>query len=128
VSRILPRLVITLASSVCTLAIAALPPLDDAAKAKAAETAARNGWNDKVAAFALCKSQDAVAARYFSEMQPAGKPTAPPIATAECTDPGAYVAPTPPLETAGAHSPPATNKGPPSSNATATELDGGLKK
>jgi len=63
------------ASSLC-LAIAAgfvatasakLPPLDDAAKAKAAETAARAAWTEKVGLYQLCQSMDRVAATYRSK-------------------------------------------------------------
>lgn len=48
----------------CALATAKLPPLDDAAKAKAAEASARTAWQGKVDAYQLCKSQDKVAAHY----------------------------------------------------------------
>ena len=127
-SSSLPRRIVTaLATTCCIAAMAALPPLDDAAKAKAAEAAARTAWIDKVAAYQLCKSQDAVAAQYFAQMKQEGKPVSPPIATAECADPGPYAAPTPPLEAAGAHSPPATASGPPNSKATEAELKGGVK-
>ena len=127
-SSSLPRRIVTaLATTCCIAAMAALPPLDDAAKAKAAEAAARTAWTDKVAAYQLCKSQDAVAAQYFAQMKQEGKPVSPPIATAECADPGPYAAPTPPLEAAGAHSPPATASGPPNSKATEAELRGGVK-
>jgi hypothetical protein len=127
-SSSLPRRIVTaLATTCCIAAMAALPPLDDAAKAKAAEAAARTAWTDKVAAYQLCKSQDAVAAQYFAQMKQEGKPVSPPIATAECADPGPYAAPTPPLEAAGAHSPPATASGPPNSKATEAELRGGAK-
>ncbi len=40
------------------------PQLDDAAKAKAAETAAKAAWQAKVDAFQLCKAQDKVAAKF----------------------------------------------------------------
>ena len=40
------------------------PVLDDAAKAKAAEAAAKTAWQAKVDAYQLCKAQDAVAAKY----------------------------------------------------------------
>ena len=127
-SSSLPRRIVTaLATTCCIAAMAALPPLDDAAKAKTAEAAARTAWTDKVAAYQLCKSQDAVAAQYFAQMKQEGKPVSPPIATAECADPGPYAAPTPPLEAAGAHSPPATASGPPNSKATEAELRGGAK-
>ncbi len=40
------------------------PQLDEAAKAKAAETAAKAAWQAKVDAFQLCKSQDRIAAKF----------------------------------------------------------------
>jgi hypothetical protein len=52
------------ALAACGLAFAKLPPLDDAAKAKAAETAAKAAWQAKVDAFQLCKVQDRIAAQY----------------------------------------------------------------
>lgn len=59
------RLVITAcALAVSGLALAKLPAPDDAAKAKAAETAAKAGWQAKVDAFQLCKVQDRIAAQY----------------------------------------------------------------
>ena len=42
------------------------PVLDDAAKAKAAETAAKTAWQGKLDAYQLCKVQDKVAAYYRS--------------------------------------------------------------
>ncbi|MES2939635.1 MAG: hypothetical protein V4864_18270 [Pseudomonadota bacterium] len=48
----------------CGLVLAKLPPMDDAAKAKAAETAAKAAWQGKVDAYQLCKVQDRVAAAY----------------------------------------------------------------
>lgn len=48
----------------CGLAFAKLPPPDDAAKAKAAETTAKAAWQAKVSGYQLCKVQDQVAARY----------------------------------------------------------------
>lgn len=47
-----------------TLALAKLPPLDDAAKAKAAEAASRAAWQAKVDAYQHCKVQDRIAAQY----------------------------------------------------------------
>jgi hypothetical protein len=46
------------------LALAKLPPPDEAAKAKAADAAAKSAWQAKVDAFLLCKAQDRVAAKY----------------------------------------------------------------
>jgi hypothetical protein len=56
------------------------PQLDDAAKAKAAETAAKAQWQAKIDAFQLCKSQDKIAAKYgkggAKMVQTAAKPGA----------------------------------------------------
>lgn len=49
-----------------TTVLAKLPPVDDAAKAKAAEAAAKAGWQGKQDAYLLCKAQDRIAARYKS--------------------------------------------------------------
>src|SRR5438105_1094693 len=120
------------------LAMAKLPPPDDAAKAKAAETAAKAAWQAKVDAYQLCKSQDKVTAKYGKHpgkeapkaVPVAAKPaasvasgaasaTTPAVASAPppCVDPGpfAYNAPDQkPLETSGAHSPSGTAANPPS--------------
>lgn len=66
---------------------AKLPPLSEEAKAKAAETAAKNAHGDKVAAYQLCKSREKVAAHYY-KTNGKGKPA--PAATPACVDPGAY--------------------------------------
>jgi hypothetical protein len=53
-------------AAACVAALAKIPTpvLDDAAKAKAAETAAKTAWQGKVDAYQLCKAQDRVAAVY----------------------------------------------------------------
>src|SRR3982074_2532477 len=93
-------------------ACAKLPPPSDAAKAQAAQTAAKTVWDDKVSLYKLCRAMDRVAEVYRRDMKAQGKDMPPPPATAPCTGPGAYVAPTPvaskPLEAAEAHSPPGT--------------------
>jgi hypothetical protein len=109
----LPLLLWALAAS------AKLPPPDDAAKAKAAEAAAKTAWTNNVANYQLCKSMERVAAEYFAEAKKAGKPTQPAAETPACTDPGpfAYMPPAeakPPLEASGAHSPARTAANPPS--------------
>jgi hypothetical protein len=59
------RLTLTaVALAVSGAAIAKLPPVDDATKAKAAETAAKAAWQGKVDAYKLCQVQDRVAAAY----------------------------------------------------------------
>jgi hypothetical protein len=101
---------LVLAMSLCTAAVLAkLPPPSDEAKAKAAEAAAKSAWGDKVAAFQLCKSMDAVAAAYFAEMKKAGKEAKPPVATPACADPGpfVYAPPVPAAAPAAAASAPA---------------------
>jgi hypothetical protein len=88
----LARFGLVLATTVIgSLALAKLPPLSDEAKAKAAEAAAKAAWGDKVAAYQLCKSQDAVAATYYADMKKAGKDPKPPSTTAACADPGPFV-------------------------------------
>jgi hypothetical protein len=73
---------------------AKLPPPSDEAKAKAAETAAKAAWTDKVGAYKLCLAMDQVAARYLADAAKAGK-AAQPTPTPPCADPGpfAYTAP-----------------------------------
>ena len=53
-------------AAACAASLAKIPPpvLDDAAKAKAAETAAKTAWQGKLDAFQLCRVQDRVAAVY----------------------------------------------------------------
>jgi hypothetical protein len=124
---------------------AKLPAPSDQAKAAAAETAAKAAWSDKVGAYQLCKVQDRIAETYRKSKTDAvkdvkdakdakdaksandAKDAPAPTATPPCTDPGPYVALTPaaskPLEASGAHSPPGMAVGPPSSNATAKQLD-----
>ncbi len=130
------------------LAWAKLPPPDDAAKAKAAEAAAKAAWQAKVDAYQLCKAQDKVAAQYKktasgSAAKPADKtatPAAMPASAAShaasgtpvtaappapCSDPGPFAYNPPeqkPLETSGAHSPAGTAASPPSVKANSAEM------
>ncbi|MGV0985558.1 MAG: hypothetical protein ACOYB2_13495 [Limnohabitans sp.] len=71
-------------------AVAKLPALSDEAKAKAAETAAKNAHGDKIAAYQLCKSREKVAAHYYKTAKATGAKTNAPIATPACVDPGVY--------------------------------------
>ncbi|MFM7001637.1 MAG: hypothetical protein ACKOXU_11355 [Limnohabitans sp.] len=71
-------------------AMAKLPALSDEAKAKAAETAAKNAHGDKIAAYQLCKSREKVATHYYKTAKTTGAKTNPPTATPACVDPGAY--------------------------------------
>ena len=112
--KLIIPLLLTLASAV---ALAKLPALNEEAKAKAAEAAAKTAWSGKVDAYLLCKWQDKVAASYYQSAKAAGKPTKPAAALPACTEPGPFAYTPPdakPLEAAGAHSPPATATSPPS--------------
>jgi hypothetical protein len=142
------KTLLALAVSGVTLgAFAKLPPPDDAAKAKAAEAAAKAAWQSKVDAYQLCKSQDKIAAKYgkhtgnqATKAMPAVKPvvsasaaasaaasapaTTPAVASAPppCADPGPFAYNPPeqkPLETSGAHSPSGTAASPPSNRPEA---------
>ena len=112
-------------------ALAKLPAPSDEAKAKAAETANKAAWTDKVAAYQLCQSMDRVATTYRGRA--AGKSASAPEQTPPCADPGPYAAlqVTPaaskPLEASGAHSPPGTATSPPSNKATSAEMTGPRK-
>ena len=140
---------IPLALAAFALAIGAsakLPPPDDAAKAKAAEAAAKTAWQAKADAYLLCKSQDKVAAKYGKHdgkaTTAAAKPAAPsasaaasaasgattPVAASvppPCVDPGPFAYNLPdqkPLETSGAHSPSGTAATPPSNKAESAKM------
>ena len=65
------------ALAVSGAALATIPPpvLDEAAKAKAAETAAKTAWQAKADAYLTCKAQDRVVANYRKTV--ASRPAAP---------------------------------------------------
>jgi len=107
----LARLGLALAASMCAVAWAKLPPASDEAKAKAAEAAAKTAWSDKVAAFQLCKAQDAVATTYYADMKKAGKDAKAATATPPCADPGPFV-----------YAPPAAASAPPVAAASASAV------
>jgi hypothetical protein len=78
----------SVAIALCGAALAKLPAPDDATKAKAAEAAAKAGWQAKVDAYLLCKAQDRVVAIYRKTA--AGKPAvAAASATASASAPSA---------------------------------------
>lgn len=81
------------ALAVSGAALAKLPAPDDAAKAKAAEAAAKAAWQGKVDGYQLCKVQDRVAAHYQKTAGARGATAALP----PCADPGpfAYTPPQP---------------------------------
>ena len=125
----LPALIIT-GSLLLAPAFAKLPAPTPEAAAKAAETAAKNAWTDKVGLYQLCQSMNRTAEHY---RKTAGASAPPPVETPACADPGAYAPPAapasaPPLEASGAHSPPGMAVSPPSSKATAAEQQGQQKK
>jgi hypothetical protein len=138
---------------VASAAWSKLPPpvLDEAAKAKAAETAAKTAYQAKMDAYLLCKAQDKVAAVYrktsgttaarkdkAAAPMPVPTPTTasqggstptPAMAAAPaippCADPGpfAYAPPAEkPLETSGAHSPAPTAASPPSVKTPSADM------
>ncbi len=109
------------------LAYGKLPAPSDAAKAQAADTAAKATWTDKVTAYKTCLAMDRTAEVYRRNLKAEGKDVSTPVPTSPCADPGPYVAPVPPaeskpLEASGAHSPPETATSPPSTNIPAAEM------
>lgn len=117
---------LVLAALVAGPALAKLPAATDEAKAKAAEAAAKTAWGDKVAGFQLCKSMERVVAAYRAGAKKAGKDAKPATDTPGCAEPGPFsyapAEPKPPLEAAGAHSPPKTATAPPSTITPAAEI------
>jgi hypothetical protein len=118
-SNFFKLLTVSLLAGSSMLALAKLPAPSAEEKAKAPETAAKAAWAAKVDAYQLCKSQDKVAASYYTAATAAGKATKPAAAAPVCVDPGAFVYAPPteaakPIEAAGAHSPTATAASPPS--------------
>ena len=113
-------------------AFAKLPAPSDEAKAKAAEAAAKTAWSDKVGGYQLCRAMDRAAERYRQTAKQDGKAAPAAVETPPCADPGPFVAApvvaAKPLEAAGAHSPATMATSPPSSKATAAELQGQPKK
>jgi len=117
-----------LSAGMLGVAYAALPPASDAAKEQAKEAAAKGAWSDKVAAYKLCQVQDQVAERYRKDQKGEGKTAPAPMTSASCADPGPFTAVAhKPLESSEAHSPPGNATSPPSTNATAAELQGTKK-
>lgn len=120
------------ASLASGVALAKLPPLSDEAKAKAAETASKAAWTDKVGLYKLCQSMDHVASAYRASAAAAGKAASGADSTPPCADPGPYAtqitpAASKPLEASGAHSPPGMAVSPPSNKATSAEMTGPRK-
>jgi hypothetical protein len=109
------------ASAFAAVVMAKLPAPSDEAKAKAAEKAAKAAYAGKVADYQLCRSIDKVAAEYHANNRKAGKATNASMQSTPCADPGKYAAPKPPLEAAGAHSPPKTASSPPNEKQPQTQ-------
>jgi hypothetical protein len=84
-------LISLLAVCASSMVLAKLPALNDEAKAKAAEAAAKTAWTGKMDGYQLCKSQDKVAVSYYKSAKTSGKDTKPATATPPCADPGAFV-------------------------------------
>jgi hypothetical protein len=122
---------LTAAALMAAPALAKLPAPSDEVKAKAAAAAAKTAWSDKVGSYQLCQAMDRVAESYRKSAKAVGKDAPAAVDTPACADPGPFVAAVPaapPLEAAGAHSPPQTAVAPPSGKATAAELQGQPKK
>ena len=147
------KLLISIAMALaCAGAWSKIPPpvLDDAAKAKAAETAAKTAWQAKLDTYQLCKVQDKLAAAYMKSAKASGKdvkPATPVVAPAaaaaaasaaqagtpvkaaplaNCADPGAFAFTPPdqkPLEASGAHSPTGNAISPPSTKTPSAETN-----
>ncbi len=83
------------AISCATFAKLPAPVLNDEAKLKAAEAAAKTAHGNKVANFQLCKSMDKAAAHYYKTAKAGGKDAKPATETPVCADPGAFVFPVP---------------------------------
>lgn len=99
----------------CGAALAALPPADEATKARAAELAAKNAWQRQVDGYLLCRAQDRITARFRKAGDPAGGAAAVPVPA--CVNPPPFAsnaATQKPLESSGAHSPTGTASGTPS--------------
>lgn len=77
--------------SCVALAKLPVPVLDDAAKAKAAEAAAKTAWSGKLENYLLCKYQDKAAANFVKTATGNGKTPAAAAATPPCADPGPFV-------------------------------------
>ena len=142
-----------MAVALATPVMAKLPPLSEEAKAKAAETAAKAAWADKVSLYKHCLVTDRIASAYRKTGTAAATPVAVstttvtpsatatataavgsvPVAIPACADPGPFAMPVAapvaakPLEAAGAHSPGGTAVSPPSTKATAAEVSAGPK-
>ena len=122
-------------ATVAGAALAKLPPLSEEAKAKAAETAAKAAWTDKVGLYQLCQSMDRVASTYRARTVSAGKAAAGSEQTPPCADPGPFTYTPPqitpaaakPLEASEAHSPPGMATSPPSNKPTSAEMTGPRK-
>jgi hypothetical protein len=96
-------------------ALAALPPADEATKARAAELAAKNAWQRQVDGYLLCRAQDRITARFRKAADAAGGAAAVPVPACVNPPPFAYNAPPQkPLESSGAHSPTGTAAATPS--------------
>ena len=124
------RALIITTAALAAPAFAKLPPLSDEAKAKAAETAAKTAWSDKVGGYQLCQAMNRAADHYRNTAKSTGQDAPAAVETPACADPGAYAPPaaSAPLESAGAHSPATMATSPPSTKATAAEIQGQPKK
>jgi hypothetical protein len=106
-------------------AFAKLPPPNDEAKAKAAETAAKTAHTAKADGYLLCKAQDKVAAHVQrTNKSKAGKA----VATPPCADPGKFVYTPPAATPTAAAAPTAAPAAPPAAAPAATPAAAPAKK
>lgn len=107
------------------LALSKLPPPDDAAKAKSAETAARAAWQAKVDAYRLCQAQDRVVAHYRRTAAARPAVATPATPTAGASAPAAATAAAVPAVPVAAASPPPALPTPSNSTNPTTAAQGG---
>jgi hypothetical protein len=105
--------------AVAGVALAKLPPPDEAAKAKAAEAASKTAWQAKVDGYKLCVVQDRIASKYKSNHPEPRQPAVAPAGAGTTAAPaGATMTPT--AAPAGAATPGAASTGTAATSAATT--------
>ena len=90
VSKLVPALTLAaLMAAAAAPASAKLPAPSDETKAKAAATALKTAWTDKVSSYQLCQAMNRSAEHY----RKSAKAAAAAVDTPACADPGPFVAP-----------------------------------
>lgn len=125
-TNILSKLSLAALIGLAAAAVSAkLPAPSDEAKAKAAATAAKTAWTDKVSAYQLCQAMNRVADGYRKEAKAAGRETQAAVETPACVDPGAFV---PPVAVAAASAPATAPATAPASPAVPSAAPAPVKK